>query len=144
MRKRMAPEKTQSNSSSHFNMHEHTRTGQTLCRALFVHHHGPPATSNELLRIPHFSLTEPRLPELVKLAQDHTGKNSKAWIKPDVNASQLQSFFFKKTINHLLNMLDFWIKGISRSLRKLTLLAAWNTIQLRPSAFREEFLDWDI
>lgn len=74
-----------------------TRTGQTLCRALFMHYRGPPATSKEYLRIPHFSLTEPRLPELVKLAQYHTGKNSKACIKPDVNASQPQSFFFKQS-----------------------------------------------
>ena len=53
-----------------------TSTRQTLCRALFMHFHGPPSTPNELLRIPHFSLTEPRLPELVKLAQDHTGKKT--------------------------------------------------------------------
>lgn len=53
----------------------------TLCaKCSFGHHYGSPSTSNEFLRILHFSLRELGLPEPIKLAQDCTGKKSKAWV----------------------------------------------------------------
>ena len=60
-----------------------TCTGQILYRVLFAHFliDGQPSTTTEFLRILHFSFTEPRLPEPVKLVQEPTGKNSKAWMK---------------------------------------------------------------
>ena len=50
-----------------------------LVRVLLVN--GQPSMTNEFLRTLHFSCTEPGLPEPVKLAQEPTGENSKAWIK---------------------------------------------------------------
>ena len=54
-----------------------------LFRVLFAHFliNGQPSMTSEFLRTLHFSCTEPGLPEPVKLAQEPTGENSKAWIK---------------------------------------------------------------
>ena len=83
--KRMAPGKIQNNRSSCFHLRERLRWANAALpvQGAFAHFliNGQPSMTSEFLRTLHFSCTEPGLPEPVKLAQEPTGENSKAWIK---------------------------------------------------------------